>query len=186
MGLIHVLSANLANKIAAGEVIERPASILKELVENSLDAGATRIDIALEAGGRQLIRVADDGAGMDGDDLAMSVLPHATSKLADEDDLFALHTMGFRGEALPSVGAVSQLRIVTRPKSGGDEQGYAIEVAGGEIGPNSVLTFNPGTGVYGYLKLMGFSQTVAGISDATGYGAIENTETETSGGAGKR
>ena len=135
MGLIHVLSAHLANKIAAGEVIERPASVLKELVENSLDAGATRIDVAVDDGGRELIRVSDDGAGMDGDDLAMAVLPHATSKLADEDDLFALHTMGFRGEALPSIASVSQLRIVTRPKSGGADQGFAIEVAGGAIGP---------------------------------------------------
>ncbi|NLE61376.1 MAG: DNA mismatch repair endonuclease MutL, partial [Planctomycetes bacterium] len=117
MPQIHVLPDLLVNKIAAGEVIERPASVVKELIENSLDAGAKRIEITIEQGGRKLIRVADDGGGMDVDDLALAVQPHATSKITREEDLFGIRTMGFRGEALPSIGAVSQLRIVSRQPS---------------------------------------------------------------------
>ena len=114
MPTIHILPDLLVNKISAGEVIERPASVVKELLENSCDAGANRIEVTIEQGGRKLIRVVDDGAGMDAEDLARSVLPHATSKIHSEQDLFAIRTMGFRGEALPSIGAVSQLRIVSR------------------------------------------------------------------------
>lgn len=133
MPRIHVLSDLLVNKIAAGEVIERPSSVVKELVENSLDAGASRIEIAIEDGGRKLIRVVDDGVGMDADDLAMCVQPHATSKIRSEDDLFGIHTMGFRGEALPSIGAVSQLRIVSRQPEA--DAGHEIRVVADRIEP---------------------------------------------------
>ena len=104
---IRRLSPTLINRIAAGEVIERPASALKELVENAIDAGASDIDVALEQGGIQLIRVRDNGRGMGPEDLALCIERHATSKLAD-DDLLAIHFLGFRGEALPSIGAVGR------------------------------------------------------------------------------
>ena len=113
MPKIHILPAVLVNKIAAGEVIERPASLVKELVENALDAGATRIDVAVEDGGKRLIAVTDNGGGMAGEDLAMAFLPHATSKITGDDDLFAIHTLGFRGEALASIAAVSHAHIRT-------------------------------------------------------------------------
>ncbi|MCG3178227.1 MAG: DNA mismatch repair protein MutL [Phycisphaerae bacterium] len=143
MGRVHVLPANLVNKIAAGEVIERPASVVKELVENALDAGASRIEIAIEAGGKGLVRVADDGVGMDRDDLALCVQPHATSKLNDESDLFALHTMGFRGEALPSIGSVSQMRLCTRTAD--SDAAWAVDVDGGRIAPPTPAAGSPGT-----------------------------------------
>ncbi len=114
MGRIRVLSDELVKKIAAGEVIERPASVVKELIENALDAGAGRISVHIEDGGRQLVRVTDDGDGMAEDELRLAVLPHATSKISNQDDLFAIGTMGFRGEALASIGAVSRLRIRSR------------------------------------------------------------------------
>src|SRR5437868_12594636 len=110
---VRQLSANVVNRIAAGEVVERPASAVKELVENALDAGATRIEVVTDGGGRRLIRVSDDGAGMTRGDLALSVERHATSKLP-EDDLLDIRTLGFRGEALPSIGAVARLAIATR------------------------------------------------------------------------
>jgi DNA mismatch repair protein MutL len=112
---VRVLPPALADQIAAGEVVERPASVVKELVENALDAGARRIDVEIEAGGRRLVRVVDDGAGMDPEDARLALRRHATSKIASADDLWGLRTFGFRGEALPSIAAVSRLTLATRP-----------------------------------------------------------------------
>src|SRR6476659_3220906 len=113
---VRQLSEAVINRIAAGEVVERPASVVKELIENALDAGARRIDVLTDGGGRRLIRVTDDGSGMTKADLVLSVERHATSKLAG-DDLLAIDTLGFRGEALPSIGAVSRFAMTTRHKS---------------------------------------------------------------------
>src|SRR6266853_1194699 len=113
---VRQLSEAVVNRIAAGEVVERPASVVKELIENALDAGARRIDVLTDGGGRRLIRIADDGGGMTRADLALAVERHATSKL-DDDDLNAIRTLGFRGEALPSIGAVARLAITTRHRS---------------------------------------------------------------------
>src|SRR6059058_6417055 len=125
---VRQLSEGIVNRIAAGEVVERPASAVKELVENALDAGATRIEIVTDGGGRRLIRVSDDGAGMTRADLALSVERHATSKLP-EDDLLDIRTLGFRGEALPSIGAAARLAITTR--HAGEPHAWAIEVDAG-------------------------------------------------------
>src|SRR5664279_531207 len=113
---VRQLPEQIVNRIAAGEVVERPASVVKELVENAIDAGASRIDIFTDGGGRRRIGITDDGSGMTRADLALAVDRHATSKLAG-DDLMAIDTLGFRGEALPSIGAVARLTITTRHKS---------------------------------------------------------------------
>ena len=131
MGRIRILSDQVANQIAAGEVVERPASVVKELLENSLDAGATRIRIEIEAGGRKLIRIVDDGCGMVRDDALLAFERHATSKLRSSDDLLAIRTLGFRGEALPSIASVARLTLETRAAE--DEAGTLIEIAGGKI-----------------------------------------------------
>jgi DNA mismatch repair protein MutL len=125
---VRQLSEAVINRIAAGEVVERPASVVKELVENALDAGARRIEVLTDGGGRRLVRVSDDGEGMTRADLALAVERHATSKLA-EDDLVAIRTLGFRGEALPSIGAVAQLSITTRHAS--EPHAWAIAVDSG-------------------------------------------------------
>lgn len=142
MSTIRRLSATLVNQIAAGEVIERPGSALKELVENAIDAGASDIDIALEQGGISLIRVRDNGRGMGPDDLALCVERHATSKLAD-DDLLAIHFLGFRGEALPSIGSVARLSITSRQRQAA--QAYSIRVEGGAVSEVMPAALSEGT-----------------------------------------
>ncbi len=131
MGKIHVLSEHVANQIAAGEVVERPASVVKELLENSLDAGARRIRISVEGGGRRLIHIVDDGCGMLRDDALLAFERHATSKLRSADDLLSIATLGFRGEAMPSIAAVSRLRLETRAAE--EPSGSIVEIAGGRI-----------------------------------------------------
>jgi len=131
LGSIRLLSEQLINRIAAGEVVERPASVLKELIENSLDAGSSRIEIDVEAGGRRLIMVADNGQGMSPDDLLLAVERHATSKIAEETDLLEINTLGFRGEALPSMASVSRMTITSSP---GDEgRARRVILSGGRM-----------------------------------------------------
>jgi DNA mismatch repair protein MutL len=141
MGRIHVLSEQVANKIAAGEVVERPASVVKELLENALDAGATRIKISVEAGGKKLIQITDNGCGMVRDDAMLAFERHATSKIKDAEDLLSVATLGFRGEALPSIASVSRLRLETcagaeLTEAGAMESataGTIIEINGGKM-----------------------------------------------------
>lgn len=131
MGRIRILSDTVANKIAAGEVVERPASVVKELLENSLDAGARDIRVLVEAGGRRLIRIADDGCGMLRDDAMLAFERHATSKLSDVKDLLSIATLGFRGEALPSIASVSRLLLESRAED--EDSGTRVEIAGGKL-----------------------------------------------------
>jgi DNA mismatch repair protein MutL len=131
MGRIHVLSEHVANKIAAGEVVERPASVLKELLENSLDAGATRIKIQIEGGGKKLIQITDNGCGMIRDDALLAFERHATSKIKDAEDLLNIDTLGFRGEALPSIASVGRVLLQTRSPE--EPSGTILEIAGGKI-----------------------------------------------------
>ena len=128
---IHQLAPEIANQIAAGEVIERPANAVKELVENALDADARRIDIDIEGGGKTLIRVRDDGTGMNGEDAVLALQRHATSKLQSIDDLYAIKTLGFRGEALPSIASVSRFTLQSRDDE--SEAGTRLEVEGGIV-----------------------------------------------------
>src|SRR6202166_4448752 len=131
MPRIRILAEAVANRIAAGEVVERPASAVKELLENSLDAGATSVRMEVEAGGKRMIRVVDNGCGMMHDDALLAFERHATSKLRTADDLLSIATLGFRGEALPSIAAVSRLLLQTR--SAEEADGTRIEFAGGEM-----------------------------------------------------
>jgi DNA mismatch repair protein MutL len=131
MARIRILAENVANKIAAGEVVERPASVVKELLENALDAGARSIRVEVESGGKRMIRVIDDGTGMIHDDALLSFERHATSKLRTADDLLSIATLGFRGEALPSIAAVSRLLLQTRAAE--EEEGTRVEFAGGKL-----------------------------------------------------
>jgi DNA mismatch repair protein MutL len=143
MGKIHVLSEQVANKIAAGEVVERPASVVKEMLENSLDAGATRIKISVEAGGKKLIQITDNGCGMVRDDAMLAFERHATSKIKNAEDLLSVATLGFRGEALPSIASVSRLRLETRAAEEGT--GTVVEINGGKIARVEEAGLPPGT-----------------------------------------
>src|SRR3954471_8725284 len=155
MGRIHVLPEHVANKIAAGEVVERPASVVKELLENALDAGARRIHIQVDAGGKKLIKITDDGIGMVRDDAMLAFERHATSKLTNTDDLLNISTLGFRGEALPSIASVSRVALETSARKqevGGGRQenldtsaGTRIEIAGGKILKIEEAGLPPGT-----------------------------------------
>src|SRR5512144_630687 len=145
MPAIHALPDHLINQIAAGEVVERPAAALKELIENALDAGATQIDVDLAGGGRDRIRVADNGEGIERDELALAVARHATSKLASADDLEAIATLGFRGEALASIAAVSRFALASR--AAGAPHAWRIEVEGGSVSPTAPAALAAGTTV---------------------------------------
>src|SRR5438094_3868350 len=145
MSIIHILPEAVANKIAAGEVVERPASVVKELTENSLDADAGRVEVAVESGGKRLIRVTDDGCGMSHDDALLAFERHATSKIRSAEDLFEISTLGFRGEALPSIAAVSRLVLETR--HGSEGAGTRIEFAGGRLRDVKEVAWAAGTEV---------------------------------------
>src|SRR3984893_2261741 len=131
MGRIHVLSETVANQIAAGAVGERPASVVKEMLETSLDSGATRIKISVEAGGKKLIQIIDNGCGMVRDDAMLAFERHATSKIRNAEDLLSVATLGFRGEALPSIASVSRLRLETCAP--GEDSGTVVAINGGKI-----------------------------------------------------
>jgi DNA mismatch repair protein MutL len=147
MNRIRLLTEQVANQIAAGEVVERPASVVKELVENSLDAQATRLTVEIQAGGRSLIRVADDGAGMSRDDALLCLERHATSKITRAEDLSSVATMGFRGEALPSIASVSRFTLATRERGSESPEGTQVIVNGGRIASVKACGSAPGTSV---------------------------------------
>ncbi|MEY2429352.1 MAG: mismatch repair protein MutL [Verrucomicrobiota bacterium] len=147
MNRIKLLPEQVANQIAAGEVIERPASVVKELVENSLDAGAAHITVEIQAGGRSLIRVTDDGTGMSRDDGLLCLERHATSKIKRAEDLAAIATMGFRGEALPSIASVSRFTLTTRERDSNSPEGTRIVISGGKILEVKAAGAAPGTSV---------------------------------------
>src|SRR5437764_7854966 len=133
MNRIRLLSEQVANQIAAGEVVERPASVVKELVENALDAQAARITVEIQAGGRSLIRVTDDGLGMSRDDALLCLERHATSKIQRAEALSAIATMGFRGEALPSIASVSRMTLTAREREGGSAAATQVVINGGKL-----------------------------------------------------
>jgi DNA mismatch repair protein MutL len=144
MPLIFILPSAVADQIAAGEVVERPSSVVKELVENAIDAGATFVEISLEDGGRKLIRVSDDGSGMSAEDVPLALARHGTSKIKRASDLVGVSTFGFRGEALPAIASVSQFEIQT---AAADGEGTSLRVTGGQIGPATRVARRRGTTV---------------------------------------
>jgi DNA mismatch repair protein MutL len=146
-GRVRLLSPEVAHRIAAGEVIERPASAVKELIENSLDAGASRIEVEIEDGGMALIRVGDDGSGMSPEDARRAVTKHATSKIRTADDLASVVSLGFRGEALHAIGAVSDLTLTTCERGTEDSLGARVRVFAGEIVEQATAAHPPGTTV---------------------------------------
>src|SRR5246127_5284068 len=145
MGCIHRLTDELANQIAAGEVVERPASVVKELIENALDAGATRVSVHVELGGKKQVRVEDDGSGMEPEDAQLAIERHATSKIRRADDLAAILTLGFRGEALPSIASVSHFLLRTRAR--GQSTGTEVRVNGGIVASEAEAASPEGTTV---------------------------------------
>src|SRR3954466_1057591 len=144
MPVISILPSSVADQIAAGEVVERPSSVVKELVENSIDAGASIVEITLEDGGRRLIRVSDDGSGMSAEDLPTALARHGTSKIRIASDLVGVPTFGFRGEALPAIASVSHFEIQT---AAADGEGTAIKVLGGRMSPPERIARRRGTTV---------------------------------------
>ncbi|MFM7315336.1 MAG: DNA mismatch repair endonuclease MutL [bacterium] len=143
MPKIQRLPASVINQIAAGEVVERPASVIKELLENAVDAGASRIDVAVERGGKDMIRIADNGCGMVAEDLLLAFQPHATSKLSSSQDLEHIHTLGFRGEALAAIAEISKVRCLSRTADA--DQASSIEIEGGLMGEIRNAPGSPGT-----------------------------------------
>ena len=140
---INVLDKKLANMISAGEVVEKPASVVKELVENSLDAGATKITIDIEEGGINSISITDNGCGIEKEDVVLAFMPHATSKISAQEDLESIATLGFRGEALSSIQAVSEVVLTTKTQS--SATGTKVEMSGGEVKNSAECAFNQGT-----------------------------------------
>jgi len=171
-GLVRVLPPEVAHRIAAGEVIERPASAVKELIENALDAGAGRIEVEIENGGTALIRVSDDGSGMSPEDAGRAVTEHATSKIRTADDLASVISLGFRGEALHAIGAVSHLTLTTRNRGAAASLGTRVRVSAGQMVESSTAAHSPGTTVEArdlFLNLpvrRGFLGTVRSESNA--------------------
>src|ERR1700757_2231237 len=143
MGIIRQLSPMVVNQIAAGEVVERPASVVKELLENAIDAQARRIDLSVERGGKDLVRVADDGVGMPGDEMMPAFEPHSTSKLSGADDLYRIRTLGFRGEALAAIAEVAKVRCQTRERAAAE--GSELSIEGGAFGPVRSCGYPSGT-----------------------------------------
>lgn len=143
MTSIHILDDITVDKIAAGEVVERPASVIKELVENSIDAHADKIEVEILAGGTSFMRVTDNGDGMDNQNARLAILRHATSKIKQVDDLMSIDTLGFRGEALPSIAAVSRFNLITRRPQ--DDLGTTIKLTGGRIDEIEDMGCNIGT-----------------------------------------